>query len=44
VGSRGTFAALQVLDLLMTLAAFRVGAFEVNPGFFLRPRYSPVVA
>jgi hypothetical protein len=29
--SRWTFAALQVLDLLTTLAAFHVGAFEVNP-------------
>lgn len=29
--SRWTFAALQVLDLLTTLVAFRVGAFEVNP-------------
>ena len=31
VRSRWTFAALQVLDLLTTLAAFHVGAFEVNP-------------
>ena len=29
--SRWTFVALQVLDLLTTLAAFRAGAFEVNP-------------
>jgi hypothetical protein len=29
--SRWTFAALQVLDLLTTLLAFHVGAFEVNP-------------
>lgn len=29
--SRWTFATLQVLDLLTTLAAFRAGAFEVNP-------------
>jgi hypothetical protein len=29
--SRWTFAAFQVLDLLTTLAAFRMGAFEVNP-------------
>lgn len=29
--SHWTFAALQVLDLLTTLAAFRAGAFEVNP-------------
>ncbi len=29
--SRWTFAALQVLDLLTTLAAFHGGAFEVNP-------------
>lgn len=29
--ARWTFAALQVLDLLTTLAAFRAGAFEVNP-------------
>ena len=29
--SRWTFAALQVLDLLTTLAAFHVGALEVNP-------------
>jgi hypothetical protein len=28
---RCTFAILQVLDLLTTLAAFRVGAFAVNP-------------
>ena len=31
VRSRWTFAALQVLDLLTTFAAFHVGAFEVNP-------------
>ena len=31
VRSRWTFAGLQVLDLLTTLAAFHVGAFEVNP-------------
>ena len=29
--SHWTFAALQLLDLLTTLAAFRAGAFEVNP-------------
>lgn len=29
--SHWTFAALQGLDLLTTLAAFRMGAFEVNP-------------
>jgi hypothetical protein len=29
--SRWTFVVLQVLDLLTTLAAFRAGAFEVNP-------------
>jgi hypothetical protein len=29
--SRWTFGALQVLDLLTTLAAFHVGASEVNP-------------
>jgi hypothetical protein len=29
--SRWTFAALQALDLLTTLAAFHVGAHEVNP-------------
>jgi len=29
--SRATFLILQVLDLLTTLAAFHVGAFEVNP-------------
>jgi hypothetical protein len=29
--SRWTFAALQVLDLLTTLAAFHVGSFEANP-------------
>jgi hypothetical protein len=31
VRSRWTFAALQLLDLLTTLVAFHVGAFEVNP-------------
>jgi len=31
VRSRWTFAVLQVLDLLTTLAAFHVGAYEVNP-------------
>jgi len=29
--ARITFVVLQVLDLLTTLAAFHVGAFEVNP-------------
>ena len=29
--SRWTFAGLQVLDLLTTLAAFHFGAFEANP-------------
>jgi hypothetical protein len=29
--SRWTFATLQVMDLLTTLAVFRVGAFEANP-------------
>jgi hypothetical protein len=29
--SRSTFIGLQVLDLLTTLAAFHVGAFEINP-------------
>jgi|ERR1700687_592564 len=29
--SRWTFVGLQVLDLLTTLYAFHVGAFEVNP-------------
>ena len=29
--SHWTFASLQVLDLLTTLAAFHAGAFEVNP-------------
>jgi hypothetical protein len=29
--SRITFLVLQALDLLTTLAAFHVGAFEVNP-------------
>jgi hypothetical protein len=29
--SRWTFVVLQILDLLTTLAAFHVGAFEVNP-------------
>ena len=31
VHSRWTFVALQTLDLLTTMAAFQVGAFEVNP-------------
>jgi Domain of unknown function (DUF5658) len=31
LNTRSTFAILQVLDLLTTLAAFRVGAYEVNP-------------
>ena len=31
IRSRWTFAALQILDLLTTLAAFRIGAYEVNP-------------
>jgi hypothetical protein len=31
IRSRWTFAALQLLDLLTTLAAFHFGAFEVNP-------------
>ena len=31
VRSRWTFVALQLLDLLTTLVAFHVGAFEVNP-------------
>jgi hypothetical protein len=31
LNARSTFAILQVLDLLTTLAAFHVGAFEVNP-------------
>jgi hypothetical protein len=29
--SRWTFAVLQVLDLLTTLAAFRIGGLELNP-------------
>jgi len=29
--SRWTFVVLQLLDLLTTLAAFHVGAYEVNP-------------
>lgn len=29
--SHWTFVGLQVLDLLTTLVAFRMGAFEVNP-------------
>jgi hypothetical protein len=29
--SRWTFAGLQVLDLLTTIVAFHLGAFEVNP-------------
>ena len=29
--SRWTFVVLQILDILTTLAAFRVGAFEANP-------------
>jgi hypothetical protein len=29
--SRWTFVALQILDLLTTLAAFHVGASEINP-------------
>ena len=31
LNSRFIFAALQVLDLLTTLLAFHVGAFELNP-------------
>jgi hypothetical protein len=31
IRSRWTFAALQVLDLLTTLVAFHLGAFEVSP-------------
>jgi hypothetical protein len=31
IRSRWTFGALQVLDLLTTLAAFHAGAYEVNP-------------
>ena len=30
-GSRWTFAVLQLLDLLTTMAAFHAGAYEVNP-------------
>ncbi len=31
VHSKWTFLVLQILDILTTLAAFHVGAFEVNP-------------
>ena len=31
IRTKTTFIVLQVLDLLTTLAAFHVGAFEVNP-------------
>lgn len=31
VRSRWTFLVLQTLDLITTLAAFRAGAFEINP-------------
>jgi hypothetical protein len=31
VHSKWTFLVLQVMDVLTTLAAFHVGAFEVNP-------------
>ncbi len=31
LNSRSSFILLQVLDLLTTLAAFRMGGFEVNP-------------
>lgn len=31
IRSRWTFATLQVLDLLTTLVAFHLGAFEVSP-------------
>ena len=31
LNTRSSFILLQVLDLLTTLAAFRVGGFEVNP-------------
>jgi hypothetical protein len=31
VNSRWTFVGLQALDLVTTLVAFRMGAFEVNP-------------
>jgi hypothetical protein len=31
LNARLTFVILQVLDLVTTLAAFHVGAFEVNP-------------
>ena len=31
LNARFSFAVLQVLDLLTTLAAFHVGAFEINP-------------
>jgi hypothetical protein len=31
LNTRSSFILLQVLDLLTTLAAFRLGGFEVNP-------------
>jgi len=31
LNSRWTFIALQVFDLLTTMVAFRMGAYEVNP-------------
>ena len=31
LNTRSSFILLQVLDLVTTLAAFRVGGFEVNP-------------
>jgi len=31
IRSRWTFAVLQMLDLLTTVAAFRMGAYEINP-------------
>jgi Domain of unknown function (DUF5658) len=31
IRSRWTFAALQLLDLLTTMAAFHAGALEINP-------------
>ena len=31
LNTRSSFILLQLLDLLTTLAAFRVGGFEVNP-------------
>ena len=31
VNSRWTFVGLQVLDLVTTMLAFRMGAYEVNP-------------